>query len=74
MQMTPDDLLWEQAEETSHKWLIQFLGHDILTSIASFILTHNRGLATEIDILKKGSYNIPVVLKYRNGSTVDKSV
>jgi hypothetical protein len=67
--MCPDDMAWEQAEETSDKWLAQFLELDILRPIADFILKHNRGIATEFAILKKGSYNISLRLKYRNGAT-----
>ncbi|KGO39904.1 Aminoglycoside phosphotransferase [Penicillium expansum] len=70
MQITPDDLLWEQAEDISHEWLKQFLGHDIWISIAGFMLAHNRGVGNEIDILKKGSYNISLWLKYENEATV----
>ncbi|KAJ6179136.1 Aminoglycoside phosphotransferase [Penicillium mononematosum] len=43
MRMTPDDLVWEQAEEISDKWLLQFLQHDVLRSIGAFIITHERG-------------------------------
>ncbi|KAJ5594933.1 uncharacterized protein N7459_001141 [Penicillium hispanicum] len=68
--MCPDDLAWEQAEETSDKWLAQFLELDVLRPIADFILSHNRGVATEFAILRKGSYNISLRLKYRNGATV----
>jgi hypothetical protein len=67
--MTPDDLVWEQAEEVSDKWLLQFLQHNVLRSIGVFIITHERGFSTEIDILKKGSYNISVWLKFRNPAT-----
>ncbi|KAJ5790769.1 uncharacterized protein N7518_007780 [Penicillium psychrosexuale] len=69
-QMCPDDMAWEQAEETSDKWLVQFLEVDTLRPIADFILNHNRGAATEFAILRKGSYNISLRLKYRNGATV----
>ncbi|KAJ5963323.1 Aminoglycoside phosphotransferase [Penicillium vulpinum] len=34
------------------------------------MLTHNRGSAIEVDLLDRGSYNISVRLKYRNGATV----
>lgn len=68
--MSPDDVAWEQAEETSDNWLLQFLGLEILRPIADFILAHNRGIATEFAILKKGSYNISLRLKYRNGAIV----
>jgi hypothetical protein len=53
--MTPDDLVWEQAEEIFDKWLLQFLQHDVLRPIGAFIITHERGFGTEIDILTKGS-------------------
>ena len=68
--MQPDDVAWEQAEETSDNWLLQFLEVDILRPIADFILTHKRGIATEFSILRKGSYNISLRLKYRNDATV----
>ncbi|KAJ5193754.1 Aminoglycoside phosphotransferase [Penicillium cf. griseofulvum] len=70
LEMTPDDLLWEQAEETSDQWLIQFLQYDVLKSIGDFILTHHKGLATEVGILNKGSYNISVWTKYQIGAIV----
>ncbi|CAP85387.1 hypothetical protein PCH_Pc20g00580 [Penicillium rubens Wisconsin 54-1255] len=41
--MTPDDLVWEQAEEIFDKWLLQFLQHDVLRPIGAFIITHERG-------------------------------
>ena len=63
-------MVWEQAEHTSDNWLAQFLEIDILRPIADFILSHNRGPATEFNILAKGSYNISLQLKYRNGATV----
>ncbi|PLB52101.1 phosphotransferase family protein, partial [Aspergillus steynii IBT 23096] len=68
--MSPDDLAWEQAESTSDTWLAQFLEIDLLRPIAEFMLTHNRGTATEFAILRKGSYNISLRLKYRNSATV----
>lgn len=68
--MCPDDVAWEQAEETSDNWLVQFLEVDILRPIADFVLIYNRGAATEFAILRKGSYNISLRLKYRNGATV----
>ncbi|CAG8314665.1 unnamed protein product [Penicillium salamii] len=68
--MCPDDVAWEQAEETSDNWLARFLEVDFLRPIADFVLTYNRGIATEFAILRKGSYNISLRLKYRNGATV----
>lgn len=68
--MCPDDVAWEQAEEISDNWLAQFLELDILRPIADFILNHNRGNATEFAILRKGSYNISLRMKYRKGATV----
>lgn len=69
-QMCPDDVAWEQAEETSDNWLVQFLELDILRPIADFILKYNRGNATEFAILKKGSYNISLRMKYHKAATV----
>lgn len=68
--MCPDDLAWEQPEEISDNWLIQFLEVDTLRPIADFVLVYNRGVATEFGILSKGSYNISLRLKYRNSATV----
>lgn len=68
--MSPDDVAWEQAEHTADTWLRQFLELDILRPIADFILRHNRGSGTEFAILRKGSCNISLRLKYRNGATV----
>ncbi|GAD99681.1 conserved hypothetical protein [Paecilomyces variotii No. 5] len=68
--MSPDDVAWEQAEKTSDKWLLQFLKRDIKVPIAEFVLKHNRGDATEFAILKKGSYNISLRMKYQNSATV----
>ncbi|GKZ18574.1 hypothetical protein AbraIFM66951_003455 [Aspergillus brasiliensis] len=61
--MRPDDVAWEQAEETSDNWLTQFLDYDILKPIGYFMLDHNGGRGTDFGILKKGSYNISLRLK-----------
>ncbi|OJJ88604.1 uncharacterized protein ASPGLDRAFT_63460 [Aspergillus glaucus CBS 516.65] len=63
--MHPDDISWEQAEETPDNWLLQFLDLDILRPVADFILKHNRDNTTEFV-----SYNISLRMKYRNGATV----
>ncbi|KAL1884813.1 hypothetical protein Plec18167_002405 [Paecilomyces lecythidis] len=68
--MFPDDVAWEQAEETSDKWLLQFLKRDVKAPIADFVLKHKRGNATEFSILKKGSYNICLRMKYQSFSAV----
>ncbi|KAF7718471.1 Aminoglycoside phosphotransferase domain-containing protein [Penicillium ucsense] len=68
--MCPDDMAWEQAEETSDNWLVQCLDVDILRPIADFVLVYSRGVATEFAILRKGSYNVLLRLKYRTGATV----
>lgn len=71
LNISPDDVCWAQAETISDTWLLQFLEIDILRPIADFILHHNRGNATEFAILRKGSYNISLRLKYEpNGATV----
>ena len=69
-QMCPDDAVWEQTEETSDNWLYQFLEIDILRPIADFILKHNRGKGTEFAILRKGSYNISLRMKYEEENAV----
>lgn len=61
--MSPDDVAWDQAEETPDNWLAHFLRHDILRPIGKFMLDHNGGIRTEFAILKKGSYNISLRLK-----------
>ncbi|KAJ5936990.1 phosphotransferase family protein [Penicillium verhagenii] len=61
--MNPDDVAWEQAEEISENWLAQFLQHDVLRPIGTFMLDHNGGIGTEFAILRKGSYNISLRLK-----------
>ncbi|PKX96207.1 uncharacterized protein P174DRAFT_511804 [Aspergillus novofumigatus IBT 16806] len=48
-----DDVAWEPAEKISDNWLAQFLELDILRPIADFILTHNRGNATELPYSKR---------------------
>ncbi|RAH50280.1 uncharacterized protein BO95DRAFT_438642 [Aspergillus brunneoviolaceus CBS 621.78] len=68
--MSPDDVAWEQAEDIADNWLLQFLEINTLRPIADFILSHNRGDATEFAMLRKGSYNISLRLKYQNGATV----
>ncbi|KAL1850579.1 hypothetical protein Plec18170_006864 [Paecilomyces lecythidis] len=68
--MFPDDVAWEQAEEISDKWLLRSLKRDVKVPIADFILKHNRGNASEFAILKKGSYNISLRMKYQNSSTI----
>jgi Phosphotransferase enzyme family. len=68
--MSPDDVAWEQSEETSDNWLAQFLQHDILRPIGNFMLDHNGGIGTEFAILKKGSYNISLRLKDENVASI----
>ncbi|OJJ74890.1 hypothetical protein ASPBRDRAFT_73146 [Aspergillus brasiliensis CBS 101740] len=70
LRMCPDDVAWEQAEETSDNWLTQFLDNDILKPIGYFMLDHNGGRGTDFGILKKGSYNISLRLKDEHEATV----
>jgi hypothetical protein len=65
-----DGVVWEQAEDISDNWPLQFLDVNTLRPIADFVLVYNSGGATEFGILKKGSYNISLRLKYRSGATV----
>lgn len=63
-------MAWEQAEETSDNWLLQFLELDIKRPIGNFVLQHNRGNATEFGVLRTGSYNVSLRMKYEPGATV----
>ena len=65
VQMCPDDVAWEQAKDISDNWLLEV---DILRPIADFVLIYNRGDATEFAMLRKGSSNISLRLKYDSGS------
>lgn len=68
--MSPDDVAWEQAEETSDNWLAQFLEHDVLRPIGYFMLGINGGRGTEFAILRKGSCDISLRLKDEHVATI----
>lgn len=67
--MCPDDLAWEQAEETSDKWLAQFLEVDLLRPIAEFILSHNRGNAGAVLFPEEKVANEVAVMRFLVGQT-----
>lgn len=41
-----DDVAWEQAEEVSDNWLLQFPNHDILRPVGYFMLDQDGGKGT----------------------------
>ncbi|GLB03639.1 hypothetical protein AtubIFM57258_008880 [Aspergillus tubingensis] len=65
-----DDVAWEQAEEVSDNWLLQFLDHDVLVPIGYFMLDQNGCNGNNFNILEKGSYNISLRLKNEHEATI----
>ncbi|BCR95757.1 uncharacterized protein AKAW2_20697S [Aspergillus luchuensis] len=65
-----DDVAWEQAEEVSDNWLLQFLDHDVLVPIGYFMLDQNGCKGNNFNILEKGSYNISFQLKNEHEATI----
>lgn len=65
-----DDVAWEQAEEVSDNWLLQFLDHDVLVPIGYFMLDQNGCKGNNFNILEKGSYNILLRLKNEHEATI----
>ena len=68
--MCPDNMTWDQAEVIADNLLIRFLKLEIKRPITEFMLDHNRDNGVEFTILKMGSYNISLQLKYENKSTI----
>ena len=68
-QMCYDDVAWEQAEDVSDNWLLQFLDINVKKPIASFILKYDEGDDPEFTILEKGSFNITLRMKYTYSAT-----
>lgn len=68
-QMPYDDVAWEQSDDISDNWLLQFLDIDVKRSIAKFILKHDSGDDPEFTILRKGSFNITLQMKYIYSAT-----
>ena len=69
--MSYDDVAWEQSDDISDNWLLQFLDVEVLKPIAHFILKHNSGDDPEFSILKKGFYNLTLRMKYKHGTATD---
>lgn len=67
--MCYDDVAWEQSDDISDNWLLQFLDIDVKKPIAKFILQHDSGDDPEFSILKKGSFNITLQMKYTYNAT-----
>jgi aminoglycoside phosphotransferase (APT) family kinase protein len=68
-QMSYDDVAWEQSDDVSDNWLLQFLDIDVKRPIAKFILKHDSGDDPEFTILRKGSFNITLQMKYTYSAT-----
>ena len=67
--MCYDDVAWEQSDDISDNWLLQFLDINVKRPIASFILQHDSGDDPEFKILQKGSFNITLQMKYTYSAT-----
>ena len=64
-----DDVAWEQSDDVSDNWLLQFLDIDVKRPIAKFMLKHDSGDDPEFTILRKGSFNITLQMKYTYSAT-----
>ncbi|KAL4807309.1 hypothetical protein BDV18DRAFT_168257 [Aspergillus unguis] len=67
--MSYDDVAWEQSDDISDNWLLQYLDIDIKRPIAGFILQHDSGDDPEFTIFCKGSFNITLQMKYTYNAT-----
>ncbi|PLN74598.1 hypothetical protein BDW42DRAFT_181940 [Aspergillus taichungensis] len=68
-QMCYDDVAWEQSDDVSDNWVLQFLDVNVKRPIAEFILEHDSGDDPEFAILKKGFYNITLQMRYTDSAT-----
>ncbi|RJE21900.1 Phosphotransferase enzyme family [Aspergillus sclerotialis] len=68
-QMCYDDVAWEQSDDVSDNWLLQFLDIHVKRPIAKFILKYDSGDDPEFTILQKGSFNITLRMKYTYSAT-----
>lgn len=71
LRMCYDDVAWEQSDDISDNWLLQFLDVEVLKSIAHFVLKHNSGDDPEFSVLKKGFYNLTLRMKYKHGTATN---
>jgi hypothetical protein len=68
--MCPDDVTWELAEEISDKWLSSISrGGNLETNRGLHPYSQQRQ-CNRVAILKKGSYNVSLRVKYRKGAIV----
>lgn len=67
--MCYDDVAWEQSDDVSDNWLCQFLDIDVKRPIAKYMLKHDSGDDPEFTILRKGSFNITLQMKYTYSAT-----
>ncbi|EPS33792.1 hypothetical protein PDE_08754 [Penicillium oxalicum 114-2] len=68
LEMLYDDVAWEQSDDISETWLLQFLDIDVKRPIAMFIWKHNSGDDPVFAILRKGSFNITLQMKYTHNA------
>ncbi|KAJ5106281.1 hypothetical protein N7456_002956 [Penicillium angulare] len=69
-QMPYDDVAWEQSDDISDNWLLQFRDIEVKRPIAHFILRHDSGADPEFTILRKGGFNITLQMKYTYSATI----
>ena len=69
--MCYDDVAWEQSDDVSDNWLLQFLDVEVLKAVAHYVLKHNSGDDPEFSVLKKGFYNITLRMKYRHDTAIN---
>lgn len=62
-----DDAEWKKMTETFRVFVKRLLDHDNLRSIGGLILKHYRGLPDELCDPQKGSFNVCLQMKFRNG-------
>ena len=67
--MRYDDVAWEQSDNVSDNWALQFLDIDVKRPIAELILKHDSGNDPELTILEKGFYNITLQMRYTYRAT-----
>ncbi|KAJ5704213.1 hypothetical protein N7493_011351 [Penicillium malachiteum] len=67
--MRYDDVVWEQSDDISDNWLLQFIKVEILRGVGQFVLMNSEGDGPEFAVLKKGFYNLTLRMKYEHSAT-----
>ncbi|KAJ5614777.1 hypothetical protein N7528_008431 [Penicillium herquei] len=67
--MRYDDVAWEQSDDISDNWLLQFIKVEILREVGQFVLMNSEGNDPEFAVLKKGFYNLTLRMKYKHSAT-----